>query len=80
MPPNNIGGLSFLTSCSGLRCPFRRGNANNGTNAGLAYLNGNNAVSNANVNWSSPLRYAADLLVRSGKETLSLDKKSRLKV
>nr|DAK01573.1 MAG TPA: hypothetical protein [Caudoviricetes sp.] len=47
--------MSSLTSSSGLRCPFRRGHANNGANAGLAYLNGNNAVSNANVNWSSPL-------------------------
>ena len=56
-----MGGLSSLTSSSGLRCPFRRGPANNGANAGLAYLNGNNAVSNANVNWSSPLGYAADL-------------------
>ena len=67
MPPNNIGGLSFLTSSSGLRCPFRRGNANNGANAGLAYLNGNNGVSNANVNWSSPLRYATDLFSKKWK-------------
>ena len=52
---------------SGLRCPFRRGNANNGANAGLAYLHGNNAVTNANVNWSSPLRYAADLISKKWK-------------
>ena len=46
---------------SGLRCPFRRGPALSGASAGLAYLIGNFAVSNANVNWSSPLGYAADL-------------------
>ena len=45
---------------SGLRCPFRRGYANDGTYAGLAYLTGNNAVSYANVSWSSPLCYFAE--------------------
>ena len=51
-------GLFSLTGSSGLRAAFRRGNANNGTNAGLAYLNGDNGVSSANVNWSSPLSFA----------------------
>ena len=45
---------------SGLRCPFRRGNAYNGAIAGLAYLNGNIAVSYAYVDWSSPLCYFAE--------------------
>ena len=54
------GCLSSMIS-SGLRCPFRRGNANNGVNAGLLYINGNVDVSNANANWSSPLY----LLIRS---------------
>ncbi|MBX9057887.1 hypothetical protein [Parabacteroides distasonis] len=53
--------MSSLTSCSGLRCPFRRGPANDGAVAGLACLDGSNAVSGAGVNWSSPLGYAADL-------------------
>ncbi|MEO3209624.1 hypothetical protein [Parabacteroides distasonis] len=53
--------MSSLTSCSGLRCPFRRGRADSGAYAGLAYLSGYNAVSYAYVYWSSPLGYAADL-------------------
>nr|DAF70580.1 MAG TPA: hypothetical protein [Caudoviricetes sp.] len=35
---------------AGVRCPWRFGNLNNGTNAGLAYENGNNGPSNANWN------------------------------
>ena len=31
------------------------GNANNGANAGAFYVNANNAASNANANYSSPL-------------------------
>ncbi|WP_265509285.1 hypothetical protein [Parabacteroides sp. LFL-25] len=53
--------MSSLTSCSGLRCPFRRGHASYGAVAGLACLNGYSAVSYAYVYWSSPLGYAADL-------------------
>jgi len=34
---------------------LRSGNANNGANAGLAYANTNNAVSNANANIGSQL-------------------------
>ena len=45
---------------SGLRCPFRRGIASYGAYAGLAYLDGNSAVSYANVYWSSPLCYFAE--------------------
>ena len=45
---------------SGLRCPFRRGLAISGANAGLAYLNGDNAVSSAHAYWSSPLCYFAE--------------------
>ena len=33
------------------------GNANNGSNAGLAYLNANNAPSNANANYGSRLNW-----------------------
>ena len=40
---------------SGLRCPFRRGHASDGVYAGLAYLDGSDAVSSASVIWSSPL-------------------------
>ncbi|MCC8049619.1 MAG: hypothetical protein LIP10_03035 [Clostridiales bacterium] len=32
------------------RCVYRGGNWNNGTNAGVFYLNGNNARSNSNTN------------------------------
>ncbi len=38
------------TNSAGVRCPWRFGNLNNGSNAGLAYENGNNAPSNANWN------------------------------
>lgn len=34
-------------------CCLAGGNANNGTNAGLAYLNTNNAVTNSNTNVGS---------------------------
>ena len=37
----------------GLRGALLLGNANNGDNAGSLYLNGNNAVSNANANWGA---------------------------
>lgn len=37
----------------GLRACFVGGNANNGANAGLAYVNSNNAVSNSNTNIGS---------------------------
>ena len=45
---------------SGLRCPFRRGDADSGADAGLAYLFGNTGVSYASVDWSSPLCYFAE--------------------
>ena len=45
---------------SGLRCPFRRGPASSGANAGLACLHGDVAVTNANLYWSSPLCYFAE--------------------
>lgn len=45
---------------SGVRCAFRRGHANDGATAGLAYLYGNGAVSDASVYWSSPLCYFAE--------------------
>ena len=32
------------------RCVYRGGNWNNGTNAGVFYLNGNNSRSNSNTN------------------------------
>ena len=37
----------------GLRGAKLLGNANNGDNAGSVYLNGNNAVSDANANWGA---------------------------
>ena len=42
---------------SGLRVPYRGGNANNGGNAGLEYLNVNNGVSTSNANYGSPLNF-----------------------
>lgn len=49
--------------------PYVGGNANNGGNAGPEYLNVNNGVSTANVNYGSPLnfqRLAVDCLSPSG--------------
>ena len=37
------------------------GNANNGANAGLAYVNSNNAVSNSNTNIGSRICYNKDI-------------------
>ena len=42
---------------SGLRVPYRGGNADNGGNAGLEYLNVNNGVSTSNANYGSPLNF-----------------------
>ncbi len=42
---------------SAVRACLLGGNANNGANAGLAYVNSNNAPGNANVNVGSRLRY-----------------------
>lgn len=47
--------VSVLLSPCGFRIVARGGNANNGANAGLAYVNGNNAVSNANANYGAAL-------------------------
>ena len=38
------------TNSSGVRCPWRFGNLNNGANAGLGCENGNNTPSNTNWN------------------------------
>lgn len=38
---------------SGLRGVIFLGNADNGSNAGSLYVNGNNGVGDANVNWGS---------------------------
>jgi hypothetical protein len=45
------------TNSSGVRCPWRFGNLNNGGNGGLAYENGNNSPSNANWNGRPRLSY-----------------------
>ncbi len=42
----------------GLRGAKLLGNANNAGNAGSLYVNGNNAVSNANANWGAFLNKA----------------------
>lgn len=42
---------------SGLRVPVCGGNADNGSNAGLEYLNANNGVSTSNANYGSPLNF-----------------------
>ncbi|TGY80257.1 hypothetical protein [Lepagella muris] len=51
--------LSSWRAVSGLRVPARGGNANNGGNAGLEYLNVNNGVSTSNANYGSPLNFMA---------------------
>jgi len=68
-------GCSSLTSRSGFRVVLRRGNASNGANAGLAYLNSNNAFSNSNANYSSPLN---TLKINRMMRTLSLDRKTSI--
>ena len=51
----NISGRVFLfDASSGLRCPNCGGNADNGDNDGVGYVNVNNAFSDANANVSSP--------------------------
>ena len=42
---------------SGLRVPYRGGNANNGGNAGLEYLNVNYGVSTSVAYYGSPLNF-----------------------
>lgn len=39
-----------------VRARWGGGNANNGANAGAFYTNSNNAATNANANYSVPLR------------------------
>ena len=51
----NFAGCCIHGAASGLRVPYRVGNANNAGNAGLEYLNANNGVTNANANVGSPL-------------------------
>lgn len=65
MMPTAVGGSAstyypdyFYTNGAtqtGLRVRAAGGNANNGTNAGAFYTNANNAATNANANYSSPL-------------------------
>jgi hypothetical protein len=45
------------------------GNANNGDNAGLEYLNANNGVTIANVNYGSPLNNFQDKVARLYSKT-----------
>lgn len=50
-----LSGLLLLRRwVSGFRSPIGSGNADNGSNAGLAYFNGNYAPSTSNANLSSP--------------------------
>lgn len=65
--PTQTGGSASTYHCdyfwnnsnatSGFRLCLRGCNANNGAQSGPAALNVNNAVSDANVNWGSPLNY-----------------------
>ena len=48
---------------SGFRLCLRGCNANNGVQSGSAALNVNNAVSDANVNWGSPLNFSRTKLL-----------------
>lgn len=52
-------GFSNDNAVSGLRVPAVGGNASNGGNAGLEYLNVNNGVSTSNANYGSPLNFLA---------------------
>lgn len=49
-PVRNISGVVYLE-----RAPYVGGNANNGANAGLVYVNSNNTASNTNANIGSQL-------------------------
>lgn len=49
----------------GLRGAYRLGNANNGSNAGSVYLNGNNAPTNANANLGVALNRSFSIIGRS---------------
>ena len=65
MMPTAVGGSASIyypdyfytngATQTGLRVRAAGGNANNGTNAGAFYTNANNAATNANANYSSPL-------------------------
>ena len=52
--PLQNGRVFLLDASSGLRCPNCGGNADNGDNDGVGYVNVNNAFSDANANLSSP--------------------------
>lgn len=52
--PLQNGRVFLLDASSGLRCPNCGGNADNGDNDGVGYVNVNNAFSDANANVSSP--------------------------
>ncbi len=58
------------------RCPIRGGNWNNGTNAGLFYLNLNNPRSN--VNWNIGGRCALHLLARYVRRDTTPDKRATI--
>ena len=68
--PTKLTGASSVTyysdgcynnlDTSGLRAVFRRGNASDGANAGLAYLYADVGVTSADVGWSSPLCFACE--------------------
>ena len=59
---------------SGLRVPAVGGNADNGGNAGLEYLNVNNGVSTANANYGSPLNFLARLMDEGRRMSKKADK------
>lgn len=67
----------------GVRACFRRGNANNGANAGLSYLEIDDALSSTNAHWSSPLSCLEGVCPSKTffeKKTLALAKKLKQKV
>jgi hypothetical protein len=51
---SHIFAVVVFPKLCGRRCRLAGGNLNNGTNAGAAATNSNNAVANANANVSSP--------------------------
>ena len=65
-------------SRSGLRVRAAGGNANNGTNAGAFYTNTNNAATNANANYSSPLYFARDITRNGDKRGMNLATRQKI--
>jgi len=69
--PSGIGLSAFVWSNSGWRSLNVGGNWNNGSNAGVAYANGNNSFDNSNTNIGARLAYLSQTVSES--ITLGMD-------